>query len=182
MKKSLLAVITSAILVSGQGQATDYPLGNVTFNGSVSGGTCTFTLSGQSTSGTTVTLPIVPVSSFTGLRSAAGRTSFSLNISGCENAVYNDNIQVVFHGTAESVQISDAFKNAASTNPATGIALRMIDGISLNPVTPNNAAAAAITLTNGAFNYPMAVEYLQSTTVAPTEGNVLVNSTVYISY
>ncbi len=177
MKKTLLATLTTAILASGMTQATNYPAGTITFTGTVTGTTCTFTLTGAGTSGSTVTLDPVAVSSFTGVNSEAGQKAFTVAVTGCGSIT---NLQAMFDGTVDANQ-TDAFANGAVTSPATGVAVRLKDDTAA-AFTPGTAATKSYSLVGGAVDMNLTAQYVQTTSTAPGQGNVSAITTLNVAY
>ncbi len=178
MKKNLLAILTAAVLTSGMAQATNYPAGSVTLNGSVVGTTCTFTLTGTGASGNTFTLPPVPVSTFTGINTEAGQTDFNVDLNNCGTLSV---AQLMFSGTADSNQ-TDSFVNAATSTPATGVAIRLKSAASGNTFSPNIGTNDGAGLINNSVTLYFRSQYVQTTATLPTEGNVLTNATLNLIY
>ena len=156
---------------------------NLNFNGMLTSGTCTLSVAGGS--GTTVTLPTISVTSFnpTGV-STAGRTRFALTLSACggtNSAGQNITVAVpYFDYTSATVNPSTNNLHNGSSGTASGVELRLLDGVSTDQIllsaAPTTTAPAAGTLTaqnvtvasiagttgssnQGAASIPLYVEY-----------------------
>ncbi len=169
MKKKRLFTLTIAVLTSGITQATNYPAGPITFNGSLSDTTCNVILNG--TAGNTVTLPPVPTSAFTGLNTEAGLTHFNLSLD-C-GGLYAQ--QLIFDGTADSNQ-PDSFANNATNTPAADLSVRLKSdaGYTISPGTSAGGMGTGLMFLNA--------QYVQTTAVTPKEGNVSVLAAMILVY
>ncbi len=177
VKKNLLAILTAAVLTSGMAQATNYPAGSVTLNGSVVGTTCIFSLTGTGASANTFTLPPVPVSAFSGINTEAGQTYFDVNLSNCGTI---SSAGLMFSGAADSDQ-ADAFENTATSTPATGVAVRLRSALGYI-FPPNVLTGGTGAFGNGAITLHFTSQYVQTTATFPTDGNVLANATLNLVY
>ncbi len=181
MKKYRLGAFVAAIITFSPAWATDYPAGNVTFNGSLSSTTCTVSLSGQTVVGNTVTLPFVSVAAFppvTGDIYGGSHAPFLLNIQNCNNSI--GSLQIMFEGQVDPAY-SYRFMNTATTNPATNIGLLLVN--QGNFVLSPNQPSPVLGLTGGAVSLPLDAVYMQiNQAVAPTEGRFLVSTTLNIVY
>ncbi|HEY1843970.1 MAG TPA: fimbrial protein [Buttiauxella sp.] len=85
MKKSRVFVLgLMSVLCAGTLNAQAADTGTITFNGNITDNTCTVSVDGQGADGT-VTLPDVPVTALKESQSNAGKTPFSLKVSGCSD-------------------------------------------------------------------------------------------------
>ncbi len=176
MKMHTIATLIAATVTFGTAQAINYPAGNVTFNGSLSSTTCTFNLSGQGTTSSTVTLPIVPLTPFTNTGDVAGPTAFDLNITNC-NASMN-NMEIMFDG--QQYNQTEFFSNTAASNPATGIGLLLMHYNPFYTMSPRRTFP--VTLMGGAVTVPLTAWYVQLDSIQPTSGNVFVSTVLNVVY
>lgn len=104
MKTKLLltSAIACAAMASSFAHAAD---GTITFNGSITAQTCTINGNGTGAKDFTVTLPKVSASTLAGAGKTAGRTAFSIALSGC---------------TPNSGNVHVYFEPGATTDGATG--------------------------------------------------------------
>ncbi len=183
MKKSLLAIFAAATLMSSQIQASHYPVGNVTFNGSVSDTTCrvyvvvtdsrTDEISRPGSS-TLITFPPLAPSTFGGINQGP-QHNFRLGFS-CPGLV---SINTMFSGTADTTN-SQAFANVGS---ATGVALYLLDSMGARFI-PNQPTTGFPIVMDGAYNSEIIVtaQLIQTTVTEPTSGTVTVYATVNMVY
>ncbi|GJG93743.1 fimbrial protein [Cupriavidus pauculus] len=85
LRTLILGASVLLVAASPQAFASD---GTITFNGRVSGQTCTIAGNGGGSS-FTVTLPTVPTSALSASGNVAGRTPFNIVVSGCNPATGN---------------------------------------------------------------------------------------------
>ncbi len=189
MKKTLLATLTATALTSLFVQATNYPAGTVTFNGSVSGTTCSIAVGGvNTTAGVTVVLDPVTPGSFSGAGSISPPKSFTLDVTNC-SGITGGALRLNFSGPTDQAR-ANAFANTASTGAATGVAVVLGEG----PVMPGMNWTGLVLAANtdsatqyspgpgGNISIPMHAGLLQTAAAIPTAGAVLANTTLNIVY
>ena len=123
------------------------------FNGNLTSGTCTLSVDGGA--GTTVTLPTISVTSFTTNNPEQGRTRFMLHLSACtgKNIAGNDISVAVPYFDYTSANVNPSTNNLynGSAGTASGVELRLLDGVSTDQIllsaAPTTTAPAAGTLT-----------------------------------
>jgi len=98
----------------------------ITFEGEVTDQTCKININGQDA--TTVILPTVKQADLAIAGTTAGKTDFSLDVTGCKPVTDpgTQKISVKFHGTSLT-QSGGNLKNTA-TNGATDVAVQLLDG------------------------------------------------------
>lgn len=185
MKK--LAIITSLISVVSLMNVAH--AGNtINFHGEITESTCNSTVAG----GNDVTLPTLSTNAFApAIGSAAGRTQFVINVTGC--TLKNDKTKVAAYFDAGSANVDSTTGYLNNTSEgvaggASGVKLQLIDGVNLTPIKVGYADQVAGTGGNGfntitgadgagAANLTYFVEYVRSTadpmTAGAVEGNVV---------
>ncbi len=191
MKKNLLALLVAATAF-GQAQATGYPAGNVTFNGSLSDTTCLVSINPQGVAvysdisrpgqNAVVTFPALAPSAFGGINQGPQQI-FDLNISNCGASLVGTGMNLMFSGTAD-VNNPQAFAN--STGSATGVAVLLQEAITGTQTFSPNQASTNLPLTIGSTwqgnTINMTATLIQTTNVVPTPGTVTAYATVHMIY
>ena len=185
---ALSTLAVAALLASGPAAAQTATL---SFNGAISGATCTIALSGG---GLSTTLPTKAVSDFTS--NVAGKTLFSVLVSGCNGAnglgglistavpsfdssssnvdTTNNVLKNVAVGGPAAVELQILDMAAGSSAPGTPILLGTAwtsAGSALPAVTPQNVTRQALTGNAPSLTatFPFAVQYWSQ---APAAGQV----------
>jgi major type 1 subunit fimbrin (pilin) len=172
---SALAVAFGAAALAPQAVHAD----TVTFNGKVLSSTCT--VSNASGGNVAVTLPAVPVSSFSGAASFAGSTPFSLTLTGCPTTPSGVVVGAAFSGTSIDSS-TGAIKNATgagNSNVEVQMTTTTDTGINLN--TNPNPVSATISPT-GTASLDYKARYYQATATAVTPGLVNASVTYTLTY
>lgn len=163
MKALLLtAAIAATGLFATSASATD---GTITFNGTITSATCTINSGSPSF---TVTLPKVGTTAFAAAGDFAGRTPFSINLSGC---TATGTVQAYFE-PGSTINAAGRLNNGGT---ATGVDLQVLnDSMSaINLSTQSGTSTATISSNAATLNYY--VEYYATT---GTVGAGTVSSTV----
>ncbi|MBV8872233.1 MAG: type 1 fimbrial protein [Metakosakonia sp.] len=124
MKKLLLvASVTSAIsLVNTAYAATN---GTVNFSGKLTDQTCQVTLNDGSSASGTITLRTVSKLDLPNLNSTAGKTPFTLKITGCKASATAYGITAYFPNN-ENIYGKNLVNKATGTTAATGVSLQLL--------------------------------------------------------
>lgn len=175
-------LLTSA-LVAAFGAAALAPqtvhADTVTFSGKVLSSTCT--VSNASGGNVAVTLPAIPVSSFSGPATTAGSTPFSLTLTGCPTTPSGVVVGAAFSGTSID-STTGAITNATGTgysNVEVQMTTTSDTGIDLN--TNPNPVSATISAT-GTASLDYKARYYQPTSTAVTPGLVNASVTYTLTY
>lgn len=174
MTKTLL----SAALIAGFGiaafapQAANAADGTITFNGAVTGATCTINV-GTASGGLspTIVLPTVATTSLATAGQTAGATAFSVYLTACPVAPALQKASVNFEAGA-NVNAAGRIINTGATVPvATLVDLQLTDGGS-NPIVIGTGPVPTTyaTFASNAATFPYFVRYYA--TGAATAGNV----------
>ncbi|WP_354692727.1 fimbrial protein [Phytobacter sp. RSE-02] len=172
MKKLLLvASVTAAIsLLNIANAATS---GTVNFSGKLSDQTCQVVLNNGTSASGTVTLPAVPKEKLAAKYAQAGKTAFTLNLTGCKASTTSFGVLAYFPQTA---YIEDANNYGFLKNLETGTTAA--DGVMLTIYQKNGTTEKQINLgepiTDSGYKYTTVAA---NTTSAPLEYNVR-----YINY
>lgn len=126
---------------------------------------------------TTVTLPPVAVSTFTGIASTVGTVSFQINLANCQTGTQLS----ITLSTVNPQGATSVIKNTASAplSPATGVGVQLLDATS-TPITFDTAIPEG-TISGSAVDLPFAARYYQ-TAPAVTAGAVSATATYTLSY
>lgn len=179
IRQTLIAgLLVAAAVLPGAAFASD---GTITFTGRVSSQTCTIGGNGGTSSSFTVTLPAVSTSALSGTVTAAGRTPFSIRLSGCSTAT--GNAAVYFEPGATIDAATGRLINGASSTPAGNVQIALSNA-DMSAITLGAAAGSQnsqqVALASGAATLNYSAEYVATGTV--TSGNVstsVVYSVVY---
>jgi major type 1 subunit fimbrin (pilin) len=173
MKKTLL----SAALMAGFGIAAFAPQpanaadGTMTFNGAVTGATCTINV-GTAAGGLnpTITLPTVATTSLAAAGQTAGATAFSVYLTACPTSPALQKASVNFEAGA-NVNAAGRIINTGATGPATLVDLQLTDGGS-NPIVIGTGPVPTTyaTFASASATFPYFVRYYA--TGAATAGAV----------
>ncbi|MBP1474261.1 type 1 fimbrial protein [Frateuria sp. MAH-13] len=170
-----LAAVLGVVAFAPQAASAD----TVTFNGKVLSSTCT--VSNASGGNVAVTLPAVPVSSFTGAASTAGSTPFSLTLTGCPTTPSGVMVGAAFSGTNIDTT-TGAIKNATGAgNSNVEVQMTKTDDTGINLNTNPNPVSATISPT-GTASLDYKARYYQATATAVTPGLVNASVTYTLTY
>jgi major type 1 subunit fimbrin (pilin) len=180
MKKHLLAIALAAIPASAAFAAS----GNtINFQGEVTDQTCEVAINGSTANNPTVLLPSISSSKLATANSVAGRTTFTISLSGCTLPTPLRNpIRAVFKGN----QVTTG-GNMSNVGSAEGVALQLFDpNLPLAPFdlgAANGHVAPGLSLTSGqtSASYDFAVQYISEKGGA-TPGSVKGSVQYQISY
>jgi major type 1 subunit fimbrin (pilin) len=179
MKKGLLitafAAATGLAMLAPAANAAD---GTITFNGSITGQTCTVASSGGGST-FTVTLPKVSTSSLATAGSYAGRTLFTINLSACSPAT--GGAYVNFELGPNTDTATGGLRNAA-TGGATNVEVFLLDSTFAQVKVGTPVATPTYTpITAGAATLTYYAEYM-AVNGAATAGAVTTNVDYSIVY
>ncbi len=128
MKKVLLAAsIASALCMANVAQAATG--GTITFNGKITDQTCQVKVNGLSET-ETITLSAVPKSALGSSGDTAGKSAFTLDLSGCTVATAAYGVTAFFPDNAANIDSANKIlKNKAATDPAANVGLELLQNI-----------------------------------------------------
>jgi major type 1 subunit fimbrin (pilin) len=135
---------TALLLVLTMGTALGADTGTITFSGALTTSSCTVDAGGAS-----VTLPRIPISSLQTTGSTAGKTQFTLTLSGCTLAGGNGTVKIGFRNDTNIDQTTHNLKETADTthvqiqlrNSAQDI-INLVDNTNSLPLTPAGGNAS----------------------------------------
>ncbi len=176
MKKLTLALVM-ALAVPGI-QSAMASSGTISFNGEITSNTCNVSVDGG-TASETVLLPTVSESALDAPGKFAGRTSFSIGLSGCTGSLQTAS---AFFEAGAGVNGDGRLVNTGS---ATNVDLQLRDGSNANAVIKAGSASQItdteyVTLASGAATLPYSAEYYA--TDAAGAGTVVSSVTYNIQY
>jgi major type 1 subunit fimbrin (pilin) len=154
--------------------------GTVTVTGSVSGTTCTIVGNGTSGTGSfTVALPKVSKSDLAAAGNTAGAVNFTIGVTACSGT--STTITPFFEGGA-NVNTSGRLSNAATTGPATGVDVQILQGsnVVVMGASAGSQNVSAATLTSNAASVQFTAQYYA--TAAATAGAYSSSFTYSIAY
>ncbi len=156
LRKVAMQSLALAALV-GASTAAYASDGQITFNGQVTGTTCTIN---GGTPNLTVTLPTVSTTALGATNATAGRTPFSIALTNC-TAADATTVGAYFEPAANVSVANGVLINAAAASPATNVAVQLLNNsfgkIQLGSTTQNGTTA---TITTGAATLNYYAEYL----------------------
>lgn len=167
MNRILLSAMVSSALLSGGAIAADS--GTITFTGAITDSTCDVSVNGGGASGT-VTLPTVSAASLSTMGQTTGTTRFTLDLSNCAGGTLNT--AKAYFQNGSSVSSAGRLINQASTSPATGVTLQLLDGQTGNAINVGDSAqntGGFVDITgavSGTVTLPYSVEYYAETASA----------------
>ena len=194
---ALSTLAVAALLASGPAAAQQSPATSsnalLSFQGAVTAATCTI----ATNSGTSmmVTLPTVSTSVFTAQNITAGKTPFTINLTGCTGATkavpYFDYANPT--GGTSNVNSSGRLTNISASNGGSNVDLQISDSsgatVGLNtpwasvgtlpPTTSQNVTTQGILSGNATFNFTVQYYSLAATTTA---GAVTSNVPIIMQY
>lgn len=176
LNKTRLSVLTLGILVAGTASAASD--NTINFQGEVTEQTCQVTVNGNAAN-PTVLLPTVSTTDLTAAGATAGKTAFTIGVTGCSGTATTT--KTVFVGN--NVDTDGNLSNVAGT--ATNVALQLLDtagaaiDLHANPVAKVDGITLADTETSGSADY--GVQYI-STAGSATAGSVVGSVQYAISY
>lgn len=172
MNKTLL----SAALIAGFGVAALAPQvarasdGTITFNGAVTGTTCTINVGTTTgTASAAITLPTVSTTALTTAGSTAGATLFNIYLTGCTGTLTK--VSTNFEAGANVNAAGRIINTGAAAPSATNVDLQLTDSAS-NPIVIGSGASPStyVAYTGGNATLPYYVRYYA--TGAAGAGNV----------
>jgi len=162
---ALTAAIAATGLFATSASAAD---GTITFTGNITSSTCSIDGNGSGTASFTVSLPKVGTSAFSTSSKYAGRTPFSINLTGC---TATGTVQAYFEPGA-NVNASGRLSN---TGGATGVDLQLLNDSQTAIDLNSQSGTTTATISSNAATLNYYVEYYSST---GTVGAGSVSSTV----
>lgn len=167
--------------------------GTINFTGSVTDVSCTIKVNNQTGTGA-VTLPTVSTADLATSGAVAGRTGFSISLSGCTSsgtpltASSTKQASAFFESGATVDPQTGNLKNTATTTPATNVVLQLLDGTSSHVIKAGDTSQLGTSATNttikiqhtGDTVIPYSVQYLA--TGAAGAGAVNSSVTFTINY
>lgn len=170
-KKTLL----STALVAGLGflafaaaPAHAASTGTINFTGKVLADTCVIAINGGP--GTTVTLPTVMTGAFSGIGSAAGTTSFTVGLSGCDTNT--SSAAMTFNGT--NIDATSGYLNNTTTSGGSNVQIRLLNSADAIINANTQANAPTIAVTSGSGTTTMKAQYVA--TAASTSAGLVTSS------
>lgn len=179
-KIALIASLASFALVPAVATAADS--GTITFTGKVIGQTCNVN---GGTNNFTITLPVVNKADLQAANSTAGNTAFQLALTGCPTTP-TVTVGAKFYASVSNVDTNQDLKNTAATNPASNVAVQLLDASNTAINVATTAAAATNTnsgtaLSGGAATLNYSAQYVSVAGTAG-QGNVQAQVTYQITY
>ena len=166
LSAALVAVVAATAFVPSAQAAT----GTINFTGKVLADTCVISVAGNSSS--TVALPTVMKSAFTGVASTAGATSFSVALTGCDaNAT---TATMAFTAGANVDTTSGNLKNATTGGSDVQIQLLNSSSAIINTSTSANAPVITIDPATGNGTTSLTAQYVA--TAANTKAGLVTSS------
>ncbi|KMH94821.1 fimbrial chaperone [Klebsiella pneumoniae] len=149
----------------------------ITFNGIVSDTTCTATIDGGVTAIDMGTTSVADLKAYT----FGAAKNFSFSLADCPTAEEGGNsiARVTFGGVSDTAN-SDYFKNQATDEPATGVAVALFD--EAGNVMKNNEEGSDVDISSGAATIPFTVKMVKSGDADPTKGTVQTTVTYNVTY
>ncbi len=197
---ALSTLAVAALFVSGNASAGNDGTATLNFLGALTAVTCTVT-SGTGASNTT-TLPTIPTSLLTAATNVAGKTPFTINVSGCAGVNSSGNnitaAMPYFDITSTNILADNNLKNAMApgANVASNVELQILDTGTNAPVLlsapwaggngsslPTAAAGQKVTkqpIVGGVAAFPFYVQYYA--TALTTAGQVNSSVPVIMQY
>ena len=148
----------------------------ITFNGIVSDTTCTATIDGGVTAIDMGTTSVADLKAYT----FGAAKNFSFSLADCPTAEEGGNsiARVTFGGVSDTAN-SDYFKNQATDEPATGVAVALFDEMAM---MKNNEEGSDVDISSGAATIPFTVKMVKSGDADPTTGTVQTTVTYNVTY
>ncbi|WP_296651923.1 fimbrial protein [Paraburkholderia sp.] len=173
MKKTLIALVVAVAPIPAAFAAS----GNtINFVGEVTDQTCNVAING-SNANPTVLLPTVSASELDTANKVAGKTNFTISVSGCKAETADKAIKTVFVGNQLSG--GNLQNTATGTSAATLVALQLFDPAKSSApfdLSKGGHTASGLTLKKGEENasYDFAVQYFSEgkATAGAVNGNV----------
>lgn len=151
------AVAALALAFSSAAHATD---GTITFKGTISTQTCTVNGNGSGGADFDVKLPSVAKAALATDGAVAGRTPFSIAVSGCTTK--SGNVSTWFEPGTNVDALTHRLKNAAAGG-ATNVQVGLLQGNGTTAITPGVASQSAnIDTTAGSAKLDYFAEYVAS--------------------
>jgi major type 1 subunit fimbrin (pilin) len=154
--------------------------GTITFNGQLTGSTCSVSVAGQGADAT-VTLPTISATQLSAAAQTAGATSFAMQLSACTST---SNVQAFFEDGATVDHATGNLLNAATAGGATNVEVQLYDGkgamIKAGDTSQTASGSYNVPIANGAATLYYGAQYYA--TDATTAGTVSSTVTYSISY
>ncbi|HDT6510123.1 TPA: fimbrial protein [Klebsiella aerogenes] len=170
---SALAISASCML-STLAQAAP---NTITFTGTVSDTTCTATIDGGVTAIAMGTTSVADLKAYT----YGAAKNFSFKLADCPTTEEGGSTiaRVTFGGEADSAN-SDYFKNQATSEAASGVAVAIFDNA--GNLLKNNVEGADVDISSGEATIPFTVKMAKSGSADPTKGAVQTTVTYNVTY
>jgi major type 1 subunit fimbrin (pilin) len=154
--------------------------GTINFEGTLTGSTCDADVGGSG-SDASIELPVVSISQLTNAGDTAGRTTFTINLTGCSGVLTT--ASAYFESGASVDPTSGHLTNTGGS--ATNVSLQLLDGAGSNTVIKAGSTSqiddtSYSDIQTGSAQLPYAVEYYADDTT--TAGNVSSNVVYSIQY
>jgi len=168
----------AAALALGGASVAHASDGQITFTGTVTSNTCSINAGAPTF---TVALPTVAASTLTAAGSVAGRTAFSISLTGC--GATTGNVSGYFEQGANTDLTNNVLTNAATTGKATNVAVQLLNGNGQPIVLNANSAGqngSTATLASGSATLKYFAQYYA--TAAGGAGSVSTSTFYSIVY
>lgn len=158
IKRVLLSVMVSSVLVSGSVMASD--TGTISFSGLITDTTCDVDISGAG-AGATVTLPTVSADSLNAATKTNGKTRFTLSLSGCSSSLTT--AKAFFEAGSTVNNATGRLMNTDSAG-ASNVSLQLRDGqnnsvIAIGDPSQIDSSTGYVNISSGSAVLPYFVEY-----------------------
>lgn len=153
--------------------------GTITFNGGVVASTCAVTLNGVSASGT-VTMSDVALSLLTTPGNTAGKTNFTLNLTGCTTVTLKTLVNAFFESGA-GVDVTSG--NLINTGTATNVDIQLLVADTMVQIIPGSSTQAqptSISIPGGTGTLAYVAQYISTGTA--TAGTIVSSVTYSLVY
>lgn len=161
-----LAIVCGAIAPTALAVQGGSPDGTITINGLVVANSCVVNANGTGTNNATVTLPTVYTGALSAAGNVAGKTGFSISVSGCDPNLSN----VSTYWSGANVQTDGNLKNTAATN---NVEVQLLNAggtaMTLNGAQ-GSQGSQVVSLSGGAATLNYSAQYYA--TAAATPGRV----------
>lgn len=187
MNKTILIFAFTAI-ASMMNVAHSASNGTLTFSGKLTDQTCSVVLNGGSSASGTVTLPTVQINLLTSFGNTAGKTLFTLDLSGCKASTTAFGITAYFPMNSYISSVTNTlFNQETGTTAAKNVNLELlqIDGATETKVplgkpitdTGYKYTSVAVNATSATMNY--AVQYKNTYTSAASTAGLVKGIAIY---
>lgn len=138
--------------------------GTISFSGTLTSSSCTVDAGGAS-----VTLPWIPTSILQTTGSTAGRTQFTITLSGCTITEGDGTVKIGFRNGTNIDQTTHNLKETAAT---TGVQIRLLNSALANINLVDNTNSLPLTPTGGNASFTLYAEYYAPGAAVVTAGSV----------